>query len=78
MTLAGQMPQFVVHRIRVTPRQVGGLRDPQLAQIGGDGMTDIRYILKASKILTLLCQLSPPFFCINPSHRSTGCGGYLA
>ena len=46
MALAGESEQFVVHRKRVTARQLGGLSDPHLAKVSGDGRAYVRDVLQ--------------------------------
>ena len=76
MALPGDSAQIVVHRIRITSRQFVGRGDPQLAQIGGDGGTDVRDVFQVSDLspsfglffpLLNHCQLS------SPGHRLDRC-----
>lgn len=56
--LASDPAEIVVQRIRITTRQVGGRRDPQLAQIGGDSRADVRDVFETSKLLPPLRYIS--------------------
>jgi hypothetical protein len=52
VALVGDAAQVIIHRIRVTPQQLGRRRDPQPAKISGDGRTDVRNAYRARD----LCQ----------------------
>jgi hypothetical protein len=47
VALAGDAAQIVVHRIRITPRQLAGRRDAQLTQISCNGGADVGDVLQA-------------------------------
>src|SRR5579871_5655311 len=50
VALAGEAAQFVVHHIRITPRQLGGRGDPQLAKVSGDGGADVGDVFEGGDI----------------------------
>jgi hypothetical protein len=57
MALAGDAAEFVVHRMRVTSRQVGRCLDLQPAQIGGDGGADVGMSSRRAMSRTALVAL---------------------
>lgn len=54
VSLAGDVAQFLVHRIRITTEQAGRRRDAQPTQVTGDGGTDIRDVFQTSDIVPRL------------------------
>ena len=50
VVLVGDSAQIVVHRIWVTPRQLRGSSDSQLAQIGSDRRADVRNVFQVSDL----------------------------
>src|SRR5262245_18603859 len=50
--------QIVIHRIRITSRQIGGHADSQQAKVGGDGGTYIREVFETGKLLPPFCYSS--------------------
>ena len=50
--LARDAAEVVVHRIRITPRQLAGRCDPQPAQVGSDGGADIRDVLQPCQVMS--------------------------
>ncbi len=50
MALTSDTEKVVIHRIRITPRQLARRSNPQLAQIPGYGRADVRNVLQAGNI----------------------------
>jgi hypothetical protein len=54
--LSGDTAQVIVHRIRITSRQLGRQRYTQPAQITGDGCADVGNVLQTSNV-SLACSV---------------------